>query len=219
MRRLSLLAWSSLVIAILTSATPERALACDLNANCRKQECTSPTKCTEVIDKVCEAHKAACLAFPPPSRNPAPTAGLNPSPAPMKQKKIMQQRPTTDTPRRASIFEDFDPEKKQQFVNLVANEWLVKTAGTSGVPPVGKVLQETLMAAAAQMPNLTDRERKDVVREVLENRKEFFELHAATNAVLATLTEHNERPPSSNAGSSEAENSIRPFPCPPQKCD
>jgi hypothetical protein len=219
MRRLSLLAWSSLIIATLSSATAGRALACDPNANCHIQECAGPNKCIEVIDKVCEAHKAACLAFPPPSRNPAPSAGSNPSPAPMKQKKITQRRPATDTPRHASIFEDFDSKKKQQFVNLVANEWLVKTAGTSAVPPVGKVLQETLIAAAAEMPDLTDRERKDIVHEVLENRKEFSELHAATNAVLATLTEHNERPPSSNAGSSEAENSIRPFPFPPQKCD
>ena len=219
MHPFSLLAWSILVIAILTSATPERALACDLNANCRKQECTSPTKCNEVIDKVCEAHKAACLAYPPPSRNPGATAGSNPSPALVKQKKVTQERPTTDTPRRASIFEGFDPEKKQQFVNLVANEWLVKTADTSADPPSGNVLQETLMTAAAQMPNLTDRERKDIVREVLENRKEFSELHSATNAVLVTLTEHNDRPTSSNAGTSEADNSIRPFPCPPLKCE
>ncbi len=218
MRPFSLLAWSILVIAILTSVTPDRALACDPNANCRKQECTGTTKCTEVIDKVCEAHKAACLAFPPPSRIPGPTAGSNPSPALLKQKKVTQQRPTTDTLRHASIFEDFDPEKKQQFVNLVANEWLVKTVGTSAVSPTSNVLQETLMAAAAQMPNLTDRERKDIVREVLENRKEFSELHAATNAVLVTLTEHNDRP-TSNTGTSEADNSIRPFPCPPLKCE
>ena len=218
MHRLRLLGWSALIIATLTNALSGPAIACDPNANCKMQECSGPTRCVEVIDKVCEAHKAACLAFPPSSRNPASIADHKPSPVPLKQERAAQQRPTT-APGRTSIFDNFDSEKKQQFVNLVANEWLVKTTGNSPVQVTEKVMQETLMGAAAQMPNLTDDERKTIVREVLENRKEFSELHAATNAVLATLTEHDDRPSSSSTVSSENINSIKLFPCPRQNCD
>jgi hypothetical protein len=42
------------------------------------------------------------------------------------------------------IFESFDPEQKQRFVNLVANEWLVKTASMSRVELAEKVVQEAL---------------------------------------------------------------------------
>lgn len=209
-----------LVSATLANFAPKAALACDANANCRIQECTSATKCVEVIDKVCEAHRAACIAFPPPARNPPPTAGRNPPPPPAAPKQVTQQRPTT-SPRRISILETLGSQQKEQFVNLVANEWLVKTATNPDVQVTEKILQETLMGAATQMPNLTGDEKVAIVNEVLQNKKEFSEIRAATNAVLDSLTEGSQ---SSSANSTPDKigadaNHTRPFPCFRGKCD
>jgi hypothetical protein len=103
-------------------------------------------------------------------------------------------------------------------VNLVANEWLVKTASMSGTDSPEKLVQETLMGAADQMPNMTVNQRKEIVREILENQKEFSELHAAANAVLTSLTEGVNQSSSAYLGSG-AEHAVMPIPCLRGKCD
>jgi len=115
------------------------------------------------------------------------------------------------------IFESFDPQQKERFVNLVANEWLVKTASMSRVESPERVIQDTLMGAAGQMPNMTDAQKKNLIREILASKQEFSELHAATNAALTSLTEGVDRLSSANIGSGE-ENTIA-FPCLRAKCD
>src|SRR5262245_29628599 len=115
-----------LIVVVLAGAVSRPALACDPNKNCLKQECSGGGKCIEVTDQVCEAHRAACTAFPPPSRNPASAVGNSTPPSPSGSRQVTQQR-SAASPGPPSVFESFDTEQKQKFVNLVANEWLVRT--------------------------------------------------------------------------------------------
>ena len=216
MRRREQLLGSLLVLVGLASAASPPALACDLNANCRRQECSGGGKCVEVVDQVCEAHKAACIAFPPPSRNSRGAVGNSRPPSSSASRQITQERPST-TSKPSLIFESFDPQQKERFVNLVANEWLVKTASMSSVESPERVVQDTLRGAAGQMPNMTDAQKKNLIREILASKQEFSELHAATNAALTSLTEGVDRLSSANIGSG-GENTIA-FPCLRGKCD
>ena len=147
MRRPEQLFGSFLIIAVLASGVLRPAFACDPNANCRRQECSGEGKCVEAIDQVCEAHRIACLTLPPPSRKPGSSVGNDLASSPSEPRQVTRQGPAA-SPGPSLIFQSFDPEQKQRFVNLVANEWLVKTASLSRVEAPEKVVQEALTGAA-----------------------------------------------------------------------